>query len=77
MPKRSWMEKVTGVQGPLAGPALYAMVASLIFLLDLFWPGLSMRQLIRGGLIAGIWATLGFVRYLSIHGVVVKDPKHP
>ncbi len=43
MPKRSWMEKVTGVQGPLAGPALYAMVASLIFLLDLFWPGLSMR----------------------------------
>ena len=62
----NWFETVSGVKGDLAGPAVYWYVAGLILVVAVIWPGLSLQNLVRSGLIAGIWATMGFVRYLGV-----------
>ncbi len=62
----NWFETVSGVKGDLAGAAAYWYVAGLVLLFAVVWPRLSLENLVRSGLIAGIWATMGFVRYLGV-----------
>ncbi|WP_053959889.1 hypothetical protein [Sulfobacillus thermosulfidooxidans] len=61
----NFIESLTGVKPPFSQAALFEIVAALIFLIDLFWPYLSLRQLIRGLLVGGVWAVYGFIVYLK------------
>lgn len=45
---------------------MYEIVATLILLVAVMWPHLSLGNMIKGGLIAGIWAITGFIDYLKL-----------
>lgn len=60
----AWMEKVTGVKRPYASAAFYVYSACVIFLFAILWPHLSEANMIKAGLVAMFWATMGFARYL-------------
>ena len=59
----AWMEKVTGVKRPYAGAAFYVYSAGVIFLSAILWP-LSLANMVKAGLVAMFWATMGLGRYL-------------
>ncbi len=62
------MESLMGVKQPFGQAAFFEVVAALIFLIALFWPHMSMTNLLKGLLIGGIWAVYGFVAYLKAVG---------
>ncbi len=62
---KNFVERLVGVKPPFSQAALFEVVAALIFLIALFWPHLSMINLLKGLLIGGIWAVYGFVSYLK------------
>ncbi len=64
--KPSWVEQLTGVKPPFGKAALFESVASLIFIAAIFWPHLSLTNLVRALLIGAIWAVAGFLEYLRV-----------
>lgn len=60
-----WWERLTGVRGPLAVPALYGLVAGGICLVADLWPHLSLARQVHALLLAGIWLAAGFVQTLA------------
>ena len=60
---KNFVERLVGVKPPFSQTALFEEVAALIFLMALFWPHLSMTNLLKGLLIGGIWAVYCFVSY--------------
>lgn len=65
---KSLWEQLMGVNPPFRQAAFFEAVASLIFLAALFWPHLSLVNLVRGLLIGCVWAVSGFVSYLRALG---------
>ena len=59
------VEQLVGVKPPFTQAALFEVVAALIFMVAIFWPHLSMTNLLKGLLIGAIWAVNGFIGYLK------------
>ncbi|AUW95281.1 hypothetical protein BXT84_16050 [Sulfobacillus thermotolerans] len=74
MSSRWWLERVTGVRGSLAVPALYGILAAAICLVAELWPHLSMAQQVKALLLAGIWLATGFVQTLAWISARVATP---
>ena len=62
--KRALLDQLVGVKPPFTQAALFEEVAGLIFMATLFWPHMSITNMIKGLLIGAIWAVYGFVSYL-------------
>lgn len=60
-----WGERLTGVRGPLTGPAVYGLVAAGICLAAVLLPHQSLTQQVHALLLAGIWLAVGFVQTLA------------
>lgn len=54
-------EQLLGVKPPFRPAAFCEGVAGLIFLVALFWPHMSMTNLLKGLLIGAVWAVYGFI----------------
>jgi hypothetical protein len=63
-----FFEKLTGIKPPYSQAGFFETVAGIIFLTTIFWPHLSIANLIKGLLIGSLWAVYGFVSYLQALG---------
>lgn len=64
--KSSWIERLTGVSWPYTGVVFWEMLATAVLLVAIFWPNMSVPNMLKGGLVAGLFAVLGFIRYVTI-----------
>ena len=62
----TWMERIIGVKSAWTFVAFCEVVAAIIFLVALFWPGMTMANMVRGGLIGGFWAVMGLLQVLVV-----------
>ncbi|HBQ96603.1 MAG: hypothetical protein C7B43_04030 [Sulfobacillus benefaciens] len=59
------LEQLVGVKPPFSQAAFFEGVAGVIFLVALFWPHMSIANLLKGLLIGAVWAVYGFISYLK------------
>ena len=70
--KKSW-EQLVGIKPPFGQAAFFEVVAGLIFLTALFWPHMSIANMLKGLLIGAVWAVYGFISYLK---ALSESPRH-
>ncbi|MCL5116279.1 MAG: hypothetical protein M1272_03915 [Firmicutes bacterium] len=59
------LEQLMGIKPPFSQAAFFEVIAGLIFLVALFWPHMSIANMMKGLLIGAIWAVYGFISYLK------------
>lgn len=62
--EKLWIETITGVKQPYAATVFEMYIGAAVFLLVIFWPHLSVIQMVRGMAVAAFWVALGLVGFL-------------